>query len=390
MYKRQIGETLRKHAAKLLFASPGIRNPELFLRLFEKNTDGAIAIEERTVAQHRFFIDLIEQKQFYFSALDDSLKQLEQQPIFGDAADFISHRSKNYKAIVYLNGPSKAVEFARRLADRQQLIWDDDTESLVSFIQDYVHSKYYLAETLRHGVAFHHGRMPQKVRERVEEAFADPESPVKFIVCTSTLLEGVNLPAKNIFIISDRQGGRKFTKSGFENLAGRAGRLTYDFSGNIICIREKKTEWKASTRELIRPSAPQKVESFIVDPPRNRTKEYKNIERIFRGEDLPSDNSASAREASERYASILTIQQLEGQQSRLKSHFVEKIEGGRSLVNNASKAINVPTPILSRSPQIKPEYQEAIWTSRNDVLLQSILAGENLSLIHISEPTRRS
>ena len=41
--------------------------------------------------------------------------------------------------------------------------------------------------------------------------------------CTSTLLEGVNLPAKNIFIFSNAIGNSKFSDVDFWNLAGRAG-----------------------------------------------------------------------------------------------------------------------------------------------------------------------
>ena len=89
--------------------------------------------------------------------------------------------------------------------------------------------------------------MPQEVRERVEQAFADPGSPIQFVVCTSTLLEGVNLPAKNIFVLSDKHGNSSFTKIDFENLAGRAGRLTYDFSGNVVCVREEEKRWADRT-----------------------------------------------------------------------------------------------------------------------------------------------
>ena len=60
---------------------------------------------------------------------------------------------------------------------------------------------------------------------------------IDVICCTSTLLEGVNLPAKNIVIYKPKRGRSSPMNSiYFWNLAGRAGRLTKDFYGNIYCI----------------------------------------------------------------------------------------------------------------------------------------------------------
>ena len=70
--------------------------------------------------------------------------------------------------------------------------------------------------------------------------------------CTSTLLEGVNLPAKNIFIFSNAIGNSKFSDVDFWNLAGRAGRFSKELSGNIICVRieDKKNRWDTPHKDL--------------------------------------------------------------------------------------------------------------------------------------------
>lgn len=53
LYYHSIVETTRRFATKLLFASPGIANPELFLTLFGKSNHGALAVKERSVLQNR-------------------------------------------------------------------------------------------------------------------------------------------------------------------------------------------------------------------------------------------------------------------------------------------------------------------------------------------------
>jgi replicative superfamily II helicase len=153
--------------------------------------------------------------------------------------------------IVYCNSPGETVERALRFSKLQETVADSkEVKSLISFLNDYVHKDYYLIECLKKGVAYHHGRMPQKVRNKVEELFSKKESALTHIFCTSTLLEGVNLPAKNIFVVNDSRGLGQFKKIDFENLIGRAGRLTKEFSGNVICIRDVDGRWK-NERQLI-------------------------------------------------------------------------------------------------------------------------------------------
>lgn len=108
-----------------------------------------------------------------------------------------------------------------------------------------IHKDYYLADCLAHGVAFHFGSLPQVIRNKVEKLFKKGE--IKYLFCTSTLLEGVNLPAKNIFILSNKKHRSNMSKIDFWNLAGRAGRLNFELFGNVFCIREEIKDWKNTT-----------------------------------------------------------------------------------------------------------------------------------------------
>lgn len=362
LYYHAIVEATRRFATKLVFASPSIENPELFLELFGKATNGALTVRERTVAQQRYFVDLVAEKQYYFSGLDAKPQALKSQPSDNNVVDLILSCSGQRKAIIYINGSLKSAEFALRLAERRGPVTDQKIDSLIKHVREYVHKDYFLGDTLSRGVAFHHGKMPQEVRERVEQAFADPDSSLQFVVCTSTLLEGVNLPAKNIFVLSDKHGNSTFTKIDFENLAGRAGRLTYDFSGNVICVREEPNRWADTTQALIPRADPARAESFLVKPANNRKKEYTDIARVLRGEGLPGTPSADQRRSVEQYASILTLHQIDNQQTPLRSYFLDKVTGGRDLLKKAAASVVVPPDVLRCSPNILPEYQDRVWT----------------------------
>lgn len=360
IYYHAIVEVTRRFATKLIFASPSIKNPELFLDLFGKAPNGACSVQERTVAQQRYFIDLIEQKQFHLSELTATTRELLAKPKGLTASELVRNLSGSRKSIVYINSSSKATEFALELANTQPLVADAKVDLLTKFVEEHIHKDYFLVDTLKRGVAFHHGKMPQEVREKLEACFSDPDSPLQYVVCTSTLLEGVNLPAKNIFVLSDSHGPSNFKKIDFENLAGRAGRLTYDFSGNIVCVRHDKGGWGEGTRDLISRGEPVTAESFLVNPGRKR-KEFTDIAHVLRGEEIPGSPSESAKRSVEQYSSILLLHLMGNQQTPLRALFVDKVPGGSKLLEAAASSFLGPVEVLQQAPGIRPKYQSAIW-----------------------------
>lgn len=373
LYYHAILQATLRYDTKLLFASPGIDNPGLLLTLFDQAGSDSLTVRERTVAQHRYFVDLVKREQFHFSTLTGEAERIKLELHKDNLIDLIIQFSRGRKSIIYVNGVNNAVDIARELASKMSGGEDPKNEDLKKFVRDHVHDRYYLAETISRGVAFHHGKMPQDVRDRVEAAFANQSSSVQFVVCTSTLLEGVNLPAKNIFIISDRQGDRHFTKLNFENLAGRAGRLTYDFSGNVVVIRDDEEQWKSGIDVLAPNEVPETIQSFLVDPSRRRRKEFSHMARVLKGEDLPQREASNAKQCSEQYASILTYHQISGHNTRLRATFTEKVDGGKGLLEEAANSLELPHEILARSPQILPSIQDKIWKSLTSGQLPPLL-----------------
>lgn len=366
IYYHAIVETTRRFATKLIFASPSIQNPELFLELFGKATNGALSVEERTVSQQRYFIDLVDRKQYHLSRSFANDSELGAQPTASNVTELITSLSGPRKSIVYINSSSKASDFAMKLMRTVPQVKEAGIDELIKFVTEHIHKDYFLVKTLRHGIAFHHGKMPHEIKERIERLFADPDSSLQYVVCTSTLLEGVNLPAKNIFVLNDTHGSSKFGKIDFENLAGRAGRLTHDFSGNVVCIRHEKNEWSGGSRKLIARGGPATAESFLVNPGRKR-KAFTDIGHVLRNESIPGNPSEATKRNTEQYASILLLHLLGKQQTPLRTLFVEKVDGGADLLAKAAAAYSGPIDALQRSPGIRPAYQTAIWESLHRV-----------------------
>lgn len=114
----------------------------------------------------------------------------------------------------------------------------DKLKKDIDFIKTHVHSEYYLIDYLNHGVGYHYGKMPHFVRLVVKELYENKE--IDTLCCTSTLIEGVNLPAKNIVLYSPKLGHQIIMeRSSINNIVGRAGRLSKDYYGDIYCIDRK-------------------------------------------------------------------------------------------------------------------------------------------------------
>lgn len=203
-----------RKSIKLYFASPNIPNAHVFLQLFEKSIDEQMIIKESPVAQNRFFIDYVEGKGRMFTETGEDI-------IFQDLGkkeqDYVGKLlrklGKNCKNIVYCNTVADTIDFALKFSKGLPEQNDARIDSLIELIKSYIHKDYFLIDCLKKGVAFHFGRLPQRIRERIERLFE--EKVIDYMFCTSTLLEGVNLPAKNIFIFSNAIGNSKFSDVDF-------------------------------------------------------------------------------------------------------------------------------------------------------------------------------
>lgn len=82
------------------------------------------------------------------------------------------------------------------------------------------------------GAFTHHGNTPHGVRLAVEHAIKEGKG--RFVLCTSTLAQGVNLPIRYLIVTTARQGGEKIKIRDFHNLMGRAGRSGMHTEGSIL------------------------------------------------------------------------------------------------------------------------------------------------------------
>lgn len=244
----------RRPNAQVVFSGPLISNPAHFADIFplaKLSTVGTIrpAVTQNIVMLNTSTIPVSRVKVEVQSAL--GLQEVADVPLeiaLHSDLDKITYLStvfgKPGSSIVYAAGKADAEKIALKIAGQLPELnpLPSDIADLISFVKRHVHKDYALVETLRKGVAFHYGHMPSLLRKELETHFKNRR--IGFIVSTSTLLYGLNLPAKNIFLLKPRTGSSTpIDGPDFWNLAGRAGRMGKELEGNVFLI--DYASWKS-------------------------------------------------------------------------------------------------------------------------------------------------
>jgi len=101
----------------------------------------------------------------------------------------------------------------------------------------FLHSQHFgedesSTKCARWGIFSHHGSTPHGIRLAVEHAMK--QGLARFVVCTSTLAQGVNLPIRYLVVTSTYQGADRIKVRDFQNLIGRTGRSGMHTEGTIL------------------------------------------------------------------------------------------------------------------------------------------------------------
>ncbi|MCI5056894.1 MAG: DEAD/DEAH box helicase [Flavobacteriales bacterium] len=184
------GQKISTHKIKI-----NIKEPEIY----ERKIDGQVVKYNRFVNQ---FYPLYVEKDIYKYILSNALK-------------------KNF---IYNYRPVKIESFAQEFIKQLPEINNDEINSVIKLLKQEVHAGFYAVKYLKHGVVYIHGKLPDIIKEYLENKFKTI-GEIKYIVANSVILEGMNLPIDNLFVLNTRGlNGKELI-----NLIGRVNRLNEVF-----------------------------------------------------------------------------------------------------------------------------------------------------------------
>ncbi len=291
----------RSQRPHFIFASPNIPNPQVYLRLMneviETGDESKLVSTYSPVIQVKFLMDLQRREiGIYDEKTGNVIKvanikatraRLKGILLLFESWNLRLPPEKRTQTIVYYNGRNKAIEAARDYANSSEIQekHDHDLDALSRDIRQEVHGDYYLADIIKKGIAYHIGYLPASIRTRIETLFRAGKITTMF--CTSTLLEGVNLPADNLFITDNKIFKSEMSPVDFRNLIGRVGRISYNLYGNVFFVSEEKTATPENYVAKLQAPVPEQNLSIVTNP-----KVLKKIEKKYVVDILKSGSSA--------------------------------------------------------------------------------------------------
>lgn len=245
----------------VIFASPNIPNPEVYMRIIPgiKQVQMKKLISKfAPVCQFKYFLDVPERSGYYFNDYSKKLERCYTMPEGQELCDIVATVGQDKQNVVYCSSRRsvlvQAVKYARNITPKN----DEGLNALAAEIRKEVHHDCYLADLIIRGVAYHVGYLPANIRLRIEKSFE--KGDLRTIFCTSTLVEGVNLPADNLFVTSYRNGPSNMDEVDFRNLVGRVGRIKYNLYGNVVLVRlDDKLKTERYTELLQKDVPPQEI-----------------------------------------------------------------------------------------------------------------------------------
>lgn len=141
----------------------------------------------------------------------------------------------NEQTIIYCSSPDRARSLSKKFYN---FICENKKDNIVidlpiiEWITKNISAKWSINNILKCGIGIHDAALPKHITASIIDYFND--NRLKYLFCTSTIIEGVNTSAKNV-IYYDAKKGRDIPIDYFDysNIKGRAGRMMVHYIGNI-------------------------------------------------------------------------------------------------------------------------------------------------------------
>lgn len=137
------------------------------------------------------------------------------------------------QTIIYCSSPGRA----RKLAAAYMTYLDEQGVAMIGdvplckWMEQYIHPNWTLIDCIRYGIGVHDASLPRHVSATIIDLFNTGK--IKWLFCTSTIIEGVNTTAKNVIYFDNNKGGDEVDFFDYSNIKGRAGRMMVHYVGSI-------------------------------------------------------------------------------------------------------------------------------------------------------------
>jgi late competence protein required for DNA uptake (superfamily II DNA/RNA helicase) len=139
--------------------------------------------------------------------------------------------------IIYCYSIASVESYAKKLISSNILSNHDNSDysNFLNHITDNFNRDWTVIEALKHGIGIHHGLVPKYLQKEIVSLFN--RNLLRVLISTTTITEGVNTSAKNLVVLHHKKGSKDLKKFDAKNIAGRAGRFLFHYSGRVIVLK---------------------------------------------------------------------------------------------------------------------------------------------------------
>ncbi|WP_026395906.1 DEAD/DEAH box helicase [Acetobacterium malicum] len=172
-------------------------------------------------------------------------------PVMTDSKDIAIYYAirlcRNGGVAIYVNRTDSILTVIKRILDLKRRDFDmtnllsvtniEQANKIKNLIQEYYGEEHEYCKGALLGVFPHYADLPNGIKLAVEYAIRKNE--IRFVVCTSTLAQGVNIPIKYLFMTNFNLNRRSMQVRSFQNLIGRTARSGMYTEGSIVVTDPK-------------------------------------------------------------------------------------------------------------------------------------------------------
>jgi len=142
------------------------------------------------------------------------------------------------QTIIYCSSPARVRELATKFSAFLSNKGNVHIEELplVEWIESNVHQDWNVIDFLKSGIGINDGALQKHINSSMIDYFNNGK--LKYMFCTSTIIEGVNTSAKNVVIFDKKKGPNAIDFFDYSNIKGRSGRMMIHYIGNIYNFNE--------------------------------------------------------------------------------------------------------------------------------------------------------
>ena len=255
-------------------------------------------------------------------------------PISGDEnLGFEENVVKKYSAeknIIYLNKPLDIEKFALDLAAVLPEVKSEIIQRACDNIAEYLQPQYNLITCLRKGIIYHHGSVPDAIRIYIEDLYKENEA-IKYVITSSTLLSGVNLPTERMFILDNRRGRSNLSHDSFKNLVGRVCRFNEIFNNDSGTLQRLEPQIYLVFGRYFARNA--NCENFLCNVAKAEKKYQDEVENVL----LSQTKITEVNKEELRHASEFIENYENGAVENYKERYIDTTFGKACIMNGANE-----------------------------------------------------